>query len=100
MMASMKSSGAPKVRTRGRMIGIEMASAKAPTRAPTSELINAAPSALPASPFLAMEWPSRIVAAALPSPGTPNRIEVISPVVAVTECIPSRNAKASTGVMS
>ena len=68
--------------------------------APIRELINAAPNALPASPFLAIAWPSKIVAAALPSPGTPKRTEVISPVVAVTECIPKRKAKAATGVMS
>ena len=96
---TMKSSGEPKVSTSGRTIGIETASAAAPMSAPTSELISAAPSARPASPFLAIGWPSTTVAADSPSPGTPNRIEVMSPVVAATECMPSRNANASTGLI-
>jgi len=44
-----------------------------------------------------MAWPSRIVAAAVASPGTPKSTDVMSPVVATTACIPSRNANASTG---
>jgi len=43
-----------------------------------------------------MEWPSTIVDAVVGSPGTPNRTEVMSPVVAVTAVIPNRKAKAST----
>ena len=97
--ASMNSSGAPKVRTRGRTTGIARARAKAPTKAPTSELMSAAPKARPASPFFAIAWPSRMVAAVVPSPGTPKRTEVMSPVVETTECIPRRKAKASTGVI-
>ncbi len=54
IMVTMKSSGAPKLRTRGRTMGIETAKTAAPIRAPTSELIRAAPSARPASPRLAM----------------------------------------------
>jgi hypothetical protein len=37
--------------------------------------------------------------AVMGSPGTPNRIEVMSPVVAVTAVIPRRKEKASTGVI-
>jgi hypothetical protein len=37
------------------------------------------------------------VAAEIASPGTPNRTEVMSPVVAATACIPRRKAKASAG---
>ena len=95
----MKSSGEPKVSTSGRTIGIDTASAAAPISAPTSELISAAPSARPASPFFAIGWPSTTVAADRPSPGTPNRIDVMSPVVAATECMPSRKANASTGLI-
>jgi hypothetical protein len=98
-IASMNSSGEPKVSTRGRTIGIAMASAKAPTSAPTSDEASAAPSARPASPFFAIACPSRMVAALAASPGTPKSTEVMSPVVAVTACMPSRKAKASTGCM-
>jgi len=98
-MASMKSSGEPNVSTRGRTTGMASARASAPTTAPTRELIRAAPSARPASPFLAIAYPSRTVAAVVPSPGTPKRTEVISPVVATTECIPRRKAKASAGLI-
>jgi hypothetical protein len=38
-----------------------------------------------------------MVDAVVGSPGTPKRIEVMSPVVAVTAAIPRRKAKASTG---
>ncbi len=58
--------------------------------------MRTAPRALPASPFLAMEWPSTIVDAVVGSPGTPNKTEVMSPVVAVTAVIPKRKANAST----
>jgi hypothetical protein len=47
-------SGEPKVSTNGRTMGIANANATAPISAPTSELINAAPSARPASPFFAI----------------------------------------------
>ena len=40
-----------------------------------------------------------MVAAAVASPGTANSTEVMSPVVAVTDIIPRRKAKAPTGVM-
>ena len=43
-----------------------------------------------------MAWPSTIVDAVVGSPGTPNKTEVMSPVVAVTAVMPSRKAKAST----
>jgi hypothetical protein len=39
------------------------------------------------------------VAAEIASPGTPKSTEVISPVVAATECIPSRKANASAGLI-
>src|SRR5262245_23767970 len=95
--ASMKNSGEPNVSTSGRTIGMVRASTRAPNTAPKSELIMAAPRARPASPFLAMAWPSTTVAAVVGSPGIPKRIEVMSPVVLVTAAIPSRNANASTG---
>ena len=72
---------------------------KAPNTAPTNELISAAPSARPASPFLAIGWPSTMVAAVIPSPGTPKSTEVISPVVAVTALEPRRKANAVMGSM-
>ncbi len=78
-------------------MGMASPSTRAPNTAPTSELIIAAPSARPASPFLAMAWPSTMVAADVASPGIPKRMEVMSPVVAVTASIPRRKAKASTG---
>ena len=95
-MASMKNSGEPMERTKGRITGMASAKAKAPKMAPSRELIKAAPKARPASPFLAMGWPSTMVDAVIASPGIPKRIEVMSPVVAVTAAIPSRKAKAST----
>ena len=81
---SMRNSGAPMERTSGWTMGIASANAKAPKIAPTSELMSAAPKARPASPRLAMAWPSTTVAAVMPSPGTPKSTEVMSPVVAVT----------------
>ena len=89
---SMKNSGEPKERTSGRTIGI----ATAPNIAPTRELMRTAPNALPASPFRAIACPSTIVDAVVGSPGTPNKTDVISPVVAVTAVMPSKKAKAST----
>jgi hypothetical protein len=41
-----------------------------------------------------------MVAAEIDSPGIPNSMEVISPVVDVTASIPRRNANASTGFIS
>ncbi len=95
--ASMKNSGAPIERTSGLTRGIARARAKAPNTAPTRELISAAPRASPAYPLLAMGCPSTIVAAVIPSPGTPKRTEVMSPVVAVTALEPRRKAKAVVG---
>src|SRR5439155_299360 len=74
--ASMKNSGEPKVSTSGRTIGMASASTRAPKTAPKSELMMAAPSARPASPFLAMGWPSTIVEAVVGSPGIPKRIDL------------------------
>ena len=54
MTESINSSGEPKVSTRGRTMGMATASVNAPIKAPTRELINAAPSARPASPRFAM----------------------------------------------
>ena len=51
MITMMKSSGEPKRRTSGRMIGMDRARASAPTTEPIRELMIAAPKALPASPF-------------------------------------------------
>src|SRR5687767_1688793 len=97
--ASMKNSGEPKESTSGRTTGIASASANAPNRAPMSELASTAPSARPASPFFAIGCPSTIVEAVVGSPGTPNRMDVMSPVVAVTAAMPSRNANASAALM-
>src|SRR5262249_3694536 len=83
----------------GRTMGRAGAGPAAPISAPISEEASAAPSARPASPFFAIAWPSRMMAAVVASPGTPKRIDVTSPVVATTECMPSRKAKASTGCM-
>ena len=73
-----------------------MASARksAPKIAPTKELISAAPRARPASPFLAIGWPSTMVAALMPSPGTPNSTAGMVSEVVVTAPKPSRKAKA------
>ena len=85
-------------RTSGAAMGIARAKTKsAKNSARPRELISAAPKARPASPFLAIGWPSTIVDAVVPSPGTPKRIEVISPVVAVTAFDPKRKAKADVG---
>ena len=94
--ASMKNSGDPMASTRGRTTGMARASAKAPKTAPTSELMREAPRARPASPFLAMGCPSTMVDAVMASPGMPKRMEVMSPVVAVTADMPRRKEKAST----
>ena len=96
---TMNSSGEPNVSTSGRTIGTDTANVAAPITAPSSELMRAAPSARPASPRLAIGCPSTTVAAERASPGTPNRIDVMSPVVAATECMPRRKANASTGVI-
>ena len=93
---SMKNSGVPRASTRGVTTGMATAMAPAPMRAPMSELMSEAPRARPASPFLAMGWPSTMVEAVDPSPGMPKRMEVMSPVVAVTAIIPSRKENAST----
>src|SRR5437879_625211 len=79
--ASMKNSGEPRVSTSGRTMGIASPRTRAPNTAPMSELIIAAPRARPASPFFAMAWPSTMVAAVVGSPGIPNRMDVMSPVV-------------------
>ena len=97
--ASMKNSGEAMERTSGRTIGMASARKRAPKIAPTKELISAAPSARPASPFLAIGWPSTITAALMPSPGTPKSTEVMSPVVAVTALAPNRKANADVGSM-
>ena len=78
------------------MIGTDTASTAAPTSAPISELNSTAPSARPPSPRRVIGYPSSTVAADVASPGMPNRTEVMSPVVAVTACMPSRNANAET----
>ena len=93
---SMKNSGVPRASTSGVTTGMATAMAPAPMSAPMSELMSEAPSARPASPFLAMGWPSTMVEAVEPSPGMPNRMEVMSPVVAVTAIMPSRKENAST----
>jgi len=97
--ASMKNSGEPRVSTSGRTMGIASPRTRAPNTAPMSELIIAAPRARPASPFFAMAWPSTMVAAVVGSPGMPNRMDVMSPVVAVTASMPRRKANASIGVI-
>ncbi len=97
--ASMKNSGDPKESTRGRTMGTAIASIKAPKMEPISAAIRTAPRARPASPFFAIGWPSTMVAAVVGSPGMPNSTDVMSPVVLTTQAIPSRNAKASTGVI-
>ena len=94
--ASMKNSGEPMASTRGRTMGMARARAKAPKTAPTRELMSDAPRARPASPFLAMGWPSTMVDAVMASPGMPNSMDVMSPVVAVTADMPRRKANAST----
>src|SRR5262245_1620057 len=99
MIAMINSSGEPKSKTMGLIMGMDKANDKAPIVDPTSELIIAAPSALPASPFFDIGYPSRMRAAEDPSPGIPKRIEVRSPVVPVTASIPSRKQKASMGVL-
>src|SRR5262245_5099089 len=96
-MANMKYWGEPTDKTSGLTSGMEIARHNAPKIAPTNELIRAAPRARPASPFLAMGWPSTSMEAVMASPGTPNRIDVMLPVVAVTAAIPRRKEKASTG---
>ncbi len=98
-MANMKYCGEPTDKTKGLTAGMQIARHSAPNIAPTNELINAAPRARPASPFFAMGWPSTSMEAVMGSPGTPKRIDVMSPVVAVTAVIPRRNEKASTGVI-
>jgi hypothetical protein len=47
--------------------------------APMNEEVKAAVSALPARPFCASGWPSKVVATDHGSPGMLNRIEVIAP---------------------
>ena len=52
MIAMTNSSGEPKSRTNGRMIGMEMGERKGADYGADEELIIAAPKARPASPFL------------------------------------------------
>ncbi len=49
------------------------------TSAPKNEEVKAAVSALPARPFCASGWPSKVVATDQGSPGMLKRIEVIAP---------------------
>ncbi len=97
--ASMKNSGLPKESTIGRTTGTASASMKAPKMEPIRAAVRIAPSALPASPFLAMGCPSTMAAAVVGSPGIPKSTEVMSPVVFTTQAMPNRKANASTGLI-
>ena len=70
------------------------ASTMAPTMPPASDEAKPAPKARPASPFLAMAWPSITVAAAPTWPGTPNSTAVMKSDEVITAAMPSRSAKA------
>jgi hypothetical protein len=88
------SSGVPIASMKGRRIGIDSASRIAPNSPPTIEDENDAPKARPASPRLAIGWPSSTVAADPIAPGTPNRIAGTVSEVAVTAHMPIRKASA------
>ena len=68
--AIMKNSGEPKVSTSGLRIGMDRVSTRAPKMPPMADTVNAAPKARPASPRLAMAWPSMMVAWEPTVPGT------------------------------
>src|SRR5262249_21433167 len=98
-MENMKYWGEPTDKTRGLTIGIEIARHQPPEIATPNELNRAGPRAPPATASLAVGWRAKTMEAVMGSPGTPNRIEVMSPVVAVTAVSPRRNEKAATGVI-
>ena len=61
---------------------------------PITDAENAAPKARPASPFRAIGYPSRIVAADPTVPGTPNNTAGMVSEVTTTACNPIRKASA------
>jgi hypothetical protein len=63
--------GVPIANINGCRMGILTASKQAPKTPPSTEDVNAAPKARLASPFFAIGWPSRMVAAEPTVPGTP-----------------------------
>ncbi|MNP80791.1 hypothetical protein D3C76_1789860 [compost metagenome] len=75
-----------------------MAKTTAPMMPPTPEAVIEAPSARAACPCLANGCPSRVVAASSPSPGMPNMMLEIWPLVPFTACIVSR--KTAPAIMS
>ena len=87
-----RSSGEPIASSTGRSTGMLMASTIAPIRPPASEEVKPAPKARPASPFLAMAWPSITVAAAPTCPGTPNSTAEMKSDEVITAAMPSSSA--------
>src|SRR4030042_928538 len=77
--ANAKYSGAEKRRAKLARIGAKKAKHSAVKVPPTPEEIVAMPMALPASPFCAMGYPSKTVAAAAGVPGVLIRIEAMPP---------------------
>ena len=67
---------------------------------PNAETVKAAPKARPASPRLAMAWPSMMVAWEPTVPGTANSTEGMVSEVVVTASMPMMKAKAETASMS
>ena len=94
-----RSSGEPIASRIGRSTGMLTASTTAPTRPPASEAAKPAPKARPASPFLAMAWPSITVAAAPTWPGTPNSTAVMKSDEVITAAMPSSRAIALCSLM-
>ena len=98
--AIMKNSGEPKVSTSGLRMGMDRVSTTAPKMPPMADTVNAAPKARPASPRLAMAWPSMMVAWEPTVPGTAKSTDGMVSEVVVTASMPMMKAKAEMGSMS
>ena len=99
-MQRQRNSGEPSISTSGRKIGIDSVSTRQPIRPPMSDAVKAAPMAFPASPRLAIGWPSRIVAVLPAVPGAPIRILGIGPEVKVIDAMPRINGSAEVASMT
>ena len=79
---------------------MDRVSTRAPKMPPMADTVNAAPKARPASPRLAMAWPSMMVAWEPTVPGTAKSTDGMVSEVVVTASMPMMKAKAEMGSMS
>ena len=89
---SMKISGDPNSKTRGRARGMEMVSPIAPSNPPAIDDMNASERALAPFPCLAISWPSSSRTDAAAEPGIPIRMEAIASEWCTTATAPMMRA--------